>query len=308
MEEYIIVRANSDRYEPVFSAARESYMHDLPYHHLFIKDGMLYLNLIRHNRLHRYLIDIDGVEEIDIMEGGKWYLCGSAVLCQTGHSLELYDSSLDISHSIEHDQEINELVFSESRNPPFFAAALADAMQEDTTLIIYHNDTHAMHVSYIEHAVADMGVSAGKIWINPHGFNSQQNLGGCMVYDRFAWPIYIHMRTKSHTSVAQFGAYPPPFHRTEGIYPIPEGMTLVCESGSRLLVLDYNCKGIQEISVPNKECFAVSESGDTLAILQVNPVKYPSENVVAHKNVMLHIYKWNSGSEENKVIEMNFQR
>ncbi len=305
-EEYTIVRANSSRTEIVASFPRESYTHDLPYHHLFVSDGMLFLHLIKHNRLHHYRI-VNGVEEIDVMEGGKWYLCGSYPMCVVGRTLELYDQSLNICNTIEYDYEIDELLYAGSENPGFIAATLTDLPQEHTALFIYHKDSQTAHIAYIEHAVADMGVSAGRVWLNPYGFHIQQDLGGCMIFDRFAWPLYIHMRTKGAGANA-IGAYPPPFHRSEGIYPMADSMTLVAEA-NRLLILDYNCRAIQEIPVTHPECFAVSADGNKIAVLALDRARYKQEEVTVHTDAVLEVYQWDGDTGGGKVIEMvNFQR
>ena len=303
-EEYVIVRANSSHIDAVASFPRESYSHDLPYHHLFINEGYLFLHLIKHNRLHHYRI-VNEAEEIDVMEGGKWYLCGSYPVCAVGHTLELYDPSLNICNTIEYDYEIDELLYANSENPGFIAATFTDLPQEHTALFVYHKDSQTTHMAYIEHAVAGMGVSAGRVWLNPYGFHIQQDLGGCMVFDRFAWPLYIHMRTKGAGNL--IGAYPPPFHRSEGIYQVADGMTLVAES-NRILVLDYNCRAVQEISLAHPDCFAVSNDGGNMAVLDIDRSKYGQEEMFTHTST-LTLYQWNGNTGGGKVIEMvNFQR
>ncbi len=298
-ERYSIVKLTPTDAELIYVTNRESYMHDLPYHCLFVEDGELYLNMIRHNRMHHYKIS-GMLEEIDVQEGGKWYLCGRNPLCIMGATLELYDSHLNIINTIEYDDDIDELVYKESSSPAFFAMALTDLSQEQTTLLIHHFDTQSMHIAYIENAIADMGVSSGRIWLNPYGFNMQQEFGGCMIYDRFAWPVYVHMRAKAQ--VGSIGAYPPPFHRSEGIYPAPDGQTLVAEPG-RLLLFDYNCRAVQDIVIPNPDCIAVSANGMFLAVLNLDRNSYLQEKT-STSDAVLEIYTWNHAYEGDKVVEM----
>ncbi|MDR2883572.1 MAG: hypothetical protein LBV09_00510 [Deferribacteraceae bacterium] len=306
MEEYNIIKAGGESSELILSTARESYSHDLPYHHLFVKDDLLYLHLIRHNRLHRYQMTPEGLNEIDVMEGGKWFLCGAHALCQVGHSLELYDDSLDICNTIEYDSDIDEVQWAESDMPHIFAVTLTDMTQEDSALLLYHYDTSTMHIAYIEYAVSDMGISGGKVWVNPCGFFMPYDLGGCIVFDKFAYPLYTHIRSKLDDG-STFGTYPPLFHRTEGIHAMPDGMTLAYES-NRMLVLDYNGRAVQEIPIPNADCFAVSKFGDTVAMLHMTPSVYSFDSVTTHRDVSLEIYKWNAGASDNKIIEMKFQK
>ncbi|MDR0454978.1 MAG: hypothetical protein LBH05_09230 [Deferribacteraceae bacterium] len=305
-EEYLIVRANSSRTDIIASFPRENYSHDHQYHHLFINNGILFLHLIRHNRLHHYKIT-NMAEEIDVMEGGKWYLCGSYPVCMGGRTLELYDPSLNLCNTVEYDYETDELLYANSNTHDFFAATFTDLPQEHTTLFIYHNDNQTANIAYIEHAVADMGVSAGRVWLNPYSFQIQQDMGGCMVFDRFALPLYIHMRAKG-AGTASVGTFPPPFHRSEGIYQMTDGMTLVAES-NRLLIFDYNCRAVQEISLSHPDCFAVSGDGCKIAILNIDRSQYKLDEVIMHLNISLEIYQWDVNADGGKVIEMlNFQR
>jgi len=87
-----------------------------------------------------------------------------------------------------------------------------------------------------------------------------------------------------------------------------DGTTLVAES-NRLLILDYNCRAIQEIPLTNSDCFAVSNDGNKIAILNIDRAQYKQEEVVTHTDVSLDLYHWDDNSDGGKVIEMlNFQR
>jgi len=305
-EEYVIVKASAAHTDIVASFQRECYSHDLHYHHLFVNSGVLSLHIIRHNRLHHYRI-ANRAEEIDVVEGGKWYLCGSYPLCISGRTLEIYDKSLNLCNTIEYDYEIDELLYASSDNSGFFAATLTDIPQEHTTLLVYHIDSQTVHVAYIEYAVADLGVSVGKVWLNPSGFHIQQDIGGCMIFDRFAWSLYVHLRAKG-TGSTSVGGYPPPFYRSAGIYQMVEGTTLVAES-NRILILDYNCRAVQEIPLAHPDCFSVSNDGYAIAILNTDRIQNKQEEVITHTDVSLDMYLWDGNSDGGKVIEMlNFQR
>lgn len=299
-EEYSIARITDGILRVVASFRRESYMHEMCYHSLFIKDDAVYLHLIKHNRLHYYIID-ESAEEIDVMEGGKWYLCDSYPICAMRNIIELYDQSLNISSTIEYDYEIDELLCDEAAN--MLAFTLTDLAQEQTALMIYQSDADALHITYLEHTIASMGLSGGRVWLNPYGFNEQQELGGCMVYDRYAWPLYVHLRAKGTTGSGSFGTYSPPFHRCESVEALAYGMTGIVEH-NRLLMLDYACKPTQEIFIEEPSLLAIAPQGDKIAVLTLNNATN-SDELTVHENTNLTVYSWSSIPDDSKVIDMS---
>jgi hypothetical protein len=72
---------------------------------------------------------------------------------------------------------------------------------------------------------------------------------------------------------------------------------------TRLLLFDYNGRAVQETAIPHSECVAVTQSGETFAVLQLDRNLYMQEKPVTH-NATLDIYQWNHKYEGDKVIEM----
>ena len=306
-EDYLIYKSDGKTTELIASFTRESYAHDMAWHRLFIKDGALFVHLIRHNRFHHYQITNDEAVELDVMEGGRWYLAGPYPLCIIGSTLEIYDADLNLVNTAPSDGEIDDIKYGWSPSPAFLAFTLTDLSQEETILYTHHPDAQSVYSAYLEYPVADLGVSGGRVWLNPYEFTlDTKDLGGLMVYDRFASPLYIHLRP-AHSSNS-FGAYPPPFHRSEGVFALTDGLTLVTEA-TRLKVFDYNCHNIQELSIAHPECFALSPNSQRCVILYIDRGKYAQEGVTTHKDAELVFYEWNALSDGGKVIEMlRFQK
>lgn len=309
--DYIVVKVTEVSQDIAFIFQRESYMHNLEWHKLFVKGGELYLHLVRHNRLHHYLVNTDPFEaptEIEVMENGEWYICGTYILCLIGETLELYDSHLNLCNTIEYDFEIDEMFYTYSVINNFLAICLTDLSQQETTILMYHVDTQAIYSASTEEIISDMGTAAGRVWFNPCGMNMSKDLGGLMVYDRFAWPLYVHMRTKDNINLS-FGAYPPPFHRSYGIFPMQDGNAAVVEKNS-VKIFDFNCHGAQEIYITHPECVAFSHDGASLAVLNLDLNKYNQQETVIHRDAVLDFYEWNSVPEGGgKVIEiLRFQK
>jgi hypothetical protein len=284
----------------VFSAKRESYMNDFDYHKLFVYGGGLYLYLICFNRLHLYSVNKSGISEMDVMEGGNWYIADNFSLCNIGRTIEVYRPDLSAFASLEYDGEINRLFAEYSRSPEFFAFALSDYNQEQTTLVACHPDLQSIHLSYAEYSVADMGVSGGRIWINPCSYDMEQDLGGYMIYDRFAMLQYAHVKLKNASN--SFGTFNPPFYRSSMIKSAADGATVVTDM-ERFILFDYNGRVIQEIPLTDADYAAVSEEGKSLAVIKSGTAEtiYPTGGVVPP---IIDYYVWNSAYDGGKVVEL----
>jgi hypothetical protein len=302
-EIYRVVRVNPDgSFEPVFSSVRESYNHNLAYHGLFCDGKDVFCNIIRHNRLHQYLLtgSSDKPDEVNIQEGGKWFLCESHPLCLLGGSLEIYDPGMEIINTVDFDYEIDEIFLGASANPGFLALVTTDHAQGNTFLIVHINDTRLCSVSFIESAISAMGVSAGKIWLNPCSYDPEQDFGGIAVYDRYAMPIYIHLRGKGLNS--SFGAYPPPFYRSSKIIPAADSTTLIVEANKAIL-FDYAGRAIQEIPIAHPDLIAVSSDGTLLTAMQTK-TPYKPDNHASYKNAAADFYSFNSKYDGDKVVDI----
>ncbi|MDR2104395.1 MAG: hypothetical protein LBP51_01425 [Deferribacteraceae bacterium] len=300
-EIYKVVRIDADYNSTlVFSAPRESYNHSLVYHGLFRDEYGVFCNIIRHNRIHQYrLRDApDNAEEVNIQEGGKWFISESFPLCILGGTLEIYDPQLTFLNSLDFDYEIDELFLGVSDNPAFLALLTVDHSQGDAFLIVHTYDTGICAASFIGNAVSAVGVSAGRIWVNPASFDQEQDLGGLAVYNSFAQPIYIHIRNRAANS--GFGAFPPPFHRCYKIIPIADGATLIVKANKALL-FDYAGRAIQEIPIAHPELIAVSQDGGSLAVLHA---KNPHQPDNSNKEAVIDFYTFNSSYEGDKVVDI----
>jgi hypothetical protein len=302
-EIYKVIRLHSDGSSSlVFSSARESYSHSLAYHALFSEGKDVFCSLIRHNRLHQYRLgdSLSKVEEINIQEGGKWFLSENHPFCQLGGTLEIYDPCLEIISTVDFDYDIDNLFLGTSTNPGFLALLAADHSQGNTFLIVYINDSGICSVSFIESSVAAMGVSAGKIWLNPCSYDPEQDVGGIAVYDRYAQPVYIHIRGKGASS--GFGAFPPPIHRSYKIIPTADSTTLIVEANKALL-FDYAGRAIQEIPIPHPDFVAVSPDGAALSVLQLNSPYRPDTQTV-YNDAVIDFYAFNSKYDGDKVVDI----
>jgi hypothetical protein len=284
----------------VFSAKRESYMNDFDYHKLFIYNGRLYLYLICFNRLHLYSVSNSDVVEIDVMEGGNWYIANNFSLCSMGRAIEVYRPDFSVLASLEYDGEINRLFADYSLSPEFFTFVLSDYNQEQTTLVTCHPDSQTIHLSYGEYSVANIGISGGRIWINPCSYDIGQDLGGYMVYDKFAMLQYSHVKLKNVPN--SFGAFNPPFHRSSMIKPAVDGATIVTDS-ERFILFDHNGHVIQKIPIANAGYAAVSVDGRALAIIKSGAAEsmYPTNGA---EPVAIDYYIWNSAYDGGKVVEL----
>jgi hypothetical protein len=145
-----------------------------------------------------------------------------------------------------------------------------------------------------------MGVSAGKIWLNPCSYDPEQDFGGIAVYDRYALPIYIHLRGKGLNS--SFGAYPPPFYRSHKIIPTADSTTLIVEANKAIL-FDYAGRAIQEIPIAHPDLIAVSSDGTYLAAVQTK-TPYKPDNHNLYKDSAVDFYSFNSKYDGDKVVDI----
>jgi hypothetical protein len=238
-------------------------------------------------------------EEINIQEGGKWFICETHPLCMLGGSLEIYDPNMDIINTVDFDYDIDDIFLGLSVNPGFLALLAADHSQGNTFLITHIYDSHVCSISFIESGVSAMGVSAGKIWLNPCSYDPEQDIGGIAVYDRYAQPVYVHIRGKGMNG--GFGAYPPPFHRSSKIIPTADSTTLVVEANKALL-FDYAGRAIQEIPITHPDFISVSSDGTLLSIVQTK--SFQPESHTVHKDATIEIYSFNSKYDEGKVVDI----
>ena len=301
-EEYHLLRAVNGKIETVTHMARESYLHDMPYHHLFVQEDMLFLHFLKHNRLHHYSImpKTGEIQELDVMEGGKWYLCGKYPVFSIRDVFEIYDEELNIGSTVEFENEIDDIHWAMSTKPETFAVALSDYTQEQTALLTYQKEMETAHMTYLEGMLADMGLSAGRIWMSPQNFQ-EQGMGGCMIYDKFAMPLYVHLRTKSGNGTP-IGSYPPPFQRSEKIVELAGGMTAVADR-TRLLIFDYACRPVQEIPLAHPACFNVGADGTKLAVLNIERSMLEGEEELSAP-AEIDVYLFNEEAQDSKVIEM----
>ncbi|GAB7140057.1 hypothetical protein RsTz2092_00050 [Deferribacterales bacterium RsTz2092] len=298
-ESYTLLKASADKVEVVATFPRLSYFHDNLYHSLFIRDDVLHLNYIRHNCLHQYALDEKNnkITEVEAIRGDKWYLCGKHAICHIRNLLEFYDQELNVYNTIEYDNEIDEVRWQYESGLEALTLALTDALQEQTTLIVQHIDSNATHIAYIEYAATSMGVSGGRVWLNPAGITSENEVGGCMIYDMQLTPLYSHLRLIGKT-VVPIGAYPPPFHRASQISPLVYDNTLVV-ADERAIIFDYSCRPAQELERTKLASVAVNPQGDIIAIMSVTEATKE-----VYRGITFDIYEFERDNNEGKVISM----
>lgn len=296
-EELRIYRSNGSEFELVDAVERESYQHDMVFFSLFGFGKECRLMLIRHNRVHLYNVS-DCLEEISVIEGVKWIICGEYAINVVNDEWEIYNSLFDLEYSFRFKSDIDWVDLSFSSDKSIMAAAANNSESDISALLIYDKKSDTYSVHYQKYCFYSLGVVANKIWTTV--VSNISGLGGLMIFDKSASLKFAHLRDESEMKTYN----PEPLiYQAYKIHELMDNKVLM-SSFENLIVTDITCKVLQIIDYDGVDTYSLSDTSDSLVLLKLNKLDVKDE-VVENYEAEIEFYQWgNEDKDGGKVIDL----
>ncbi len=323
-EESITFYCSNDKgFEWLSSMAKESYMHDMDFLHIFNKNNKIRFLIIRHNRLHLYTINeanndssiiIDDEEvyknlyhlsEIAVLEGSKWIISNGYAVNIKGKFWEIYNTDLELICSFEFtDDLIDWLEISISDDGSVIAVATDCSEEEKGALAIYNKKTEQVYTHFQRYGFFSMSIAAGRVWATIA--SSFSDIGGLMIFDKEANLKYALLKDEEiDENLTSYNPLPI-IYKALSFESLPDNKLLVI-TDKNIFVTDISCRNIQDLPAEPYECIDLLKDKSKLIMISYNNRLYGG-NPDKKYSVEVVIYKWSVKHTPASIVDLKSYR
>lgn len=289
-EELMIYRSEGSEFELVDSVERESYQHDMIFFSMFSFGKECRLMLIRHNRVHLYNVS-DCLEEISVIEGVKWVICGEYAVNIMDENWEVYNSRFDLEYEFNFKSNIDWVELSFSRDKSIMAITANNTESDISALLVYDKQSGSHQVHYQKYCYYSSNVVANKVWTTI--LSNSSGVGGLMIFDKSASLKFAHLRDENEVK----GYNPKPLvYQAYKIHELLDNKVLM-SSFDNLIITDITCNEIQAIEYDGIDTYCLSDKADSLVLLRLSKPE-DTEEVAGIYEAEIEYYTWDADKND----------
>ena len=297
-----IYRSDGEKVDLIESLPRESYQHDMNYFNFYVANSQLYLIIIRHNRIHKYMIT-DELEEIHVIQNMScsWYLSAGYILSiSTDDRCELYDNNLELVAIFESKDRPNWIEIAASEQKDIVAIAMI-TWDKSTTIYVYDKNTKQLNAHKQRYDIYSIAVIGGRVWTTVT--NRDSTIDGMMVFDKEAALKYSILRDKVEGDKIRAYQPSPITYECVEILELPGNKIMFLET-QRAVITDITCRELEVFEFSYYECLALSDDKHTLAILNLAD-RSPNADPEVEYEAEVDLYEWKKKVAQAEVIDIN---